>query len=353
MVDSKKRQANFELLRIVAMLMVITLHYLTKGGVVISYAQNNSFINCVACFIQAFATVAVNVYILISGYFLVDKEFKVGRVITLICQVLFYSYFVMIVLAVLGIVDMSTWSFYDLLVVIFPILMEQYWFATAYVVMALFGPVVAVGIKHIDKSQLQLVIGSLLVLFSVGKTIIPVNLTTDNYGYDYGWFLCLFLIAGYIKMYGIPFFSSMKKSFLIYVLCSICIFVAGIMVGILVRVTGSFSEYQNSVYHYNYILVLISAIALFYGFSFIKIKEGLFSKVIIKIAPFTFGVYLLHEHIAVRDIWSNWLQVEKYKDSLLFIPHMIFCVIVIFCIGILVDYVRQWFFVFVKEKLPH
>ena len=29
----KQREANFELLRIVAMLMIITLHYLDKGGI--------------------------------------------------------------------------------------------------------------------------------------------------------------------------------------------------------------------------------------------------------------------------------------------------------------------------------
>ena len=30
---TSKRQANFELLRIVAMLMIITLHYLVKGNI--------------------------------------------------------------------------------------------------------------------------------------------------------------------------------------------------------------------------------------------------------------------------------------------------------------------------------
>ena len=37
MGSGSKRQANFELLRIVAMLMIISLHYLVKGGIAVSF----------------------------------------------------------------------------------------------------------------------------------------------------------------------------------------------------------------------------------------------------------------------------------------------------------------------------
>ena len=33
MASGKKRQLNYELLRILAMLMIVSLHYLSKGGI--------------------------------------------------------------------------------------------------------------------------------------------------------------------------------------------------------------------------------------------------------------------------------------------------------------------------------
>ena len=67
-----KRQANFELMRIAAMLMIISLHYLVKGGAAVSFpfsAKENP-VGVLAWLIEAFCIVAVNCYVLLSGFFL-------------------------------------------------------------------------------------------------------------------------------------------------------------------------------------------------------------------------------------------------------------------------------------------
>ena len=84
------RQAGIELLRCIAMLMVITLHYLDKGGVLIPLSQKQSPAGYAAWLLEAFCIVAVNVYVLISGYFLVEAGFRVKRILLLAAQVLFY-----------------------------------------------------------------------------------------------------------------------------------------------------------------------------------------------------------------------------------------------------------------------
>lgn len=81
---------------------------------------------------------------------------------------------------------------------------EHYWFATAYLVMYVLSPFLAEGARRVDKRTLQIVIGILVLYFSVWKSVLPVQLATDRLGYDFGWFLCLFLIAAYIRLYGIP-----------------------------------------------------------------------------------------------------------------------------------------------------
>ena len=86
-----KRQSNFELLRIVAMFMIIALHYLVKGNVAAPWSESRTLVNYTAWLVEAFCIVAVNCYVLLSGYFLVESEWKPGRALSLLFQVLFYS----------------------------------------------------------------------------------------------------------------------------------------------------------------------------------------------------------------------------------------------------------------------
>ena len=92
-MKGKARQANIELLRIIAMIMVVALHYLVKGGAAVSLADNFAAINIVLWLIKAICIVAVNVYVLISGYFLLEAKWKISRLVNLWIQVIFSSNF--------------------------------------------------------------------------------------------------------------------------------------------------------------------------------------------------------------------------------------------------------------------
>ncbi len=205
MTTGSKRQANFELLRIAAMLMIISLHYLVKGWAAtpFPFAVKDHPTGVFAWLIEAFCIVAVNCYVLISGYFLVESAWKPGRVVSLLCQVLFYSLLIPAVLLLCGVVSLRNLDTYDWIGFVFPFGTEHYWFATAYLIMYLFAPFLTAGIQKMKKRDLQILLALLLTFFSLEKTIVPVYLATDRYGYDFGWFLCLFLIAGYIRLYGI------------------------------------------------------------------------------------------------------------------------------------------------------
>ena len=90
-MKQRTRQANMELLRIVAMLMVVVLHYLIKGGATPSLVEDTGIINLITWYLSALCIAAVNVYVLISGYFLLEAKWKVSRLISLWFQMMFYS----------------------------------------------------------------------------------------------------------------------------------------------------------------------------------------------------------------------------------------------------------------------
>lgn len=341
-----KRQANFELLRIVAMLMIITMHYLGKGNMITSYIENDTVVNYFGWLIESFCIVAVNCYVLLSGYFLVESEWRLGRVISLLSQILFYSLLIPAVMLVTGAVSLGELSAYDWLRFFLPIGSEHYWFATAYLLLYLFAPLFAAGIKKTNPKTLRRIILALLFFLSLEKTIFPAVFATDRYGYEYGWFLFLFLIAAYIRLYGIPFLEKKKNGALVYVVMSLLIMAVSAGAGQLARRTESaaLTYYMDMPYSYNYLLCLIGAVGFFYAFKNWKMKEGRVADLIRRLSPYTFGIYLLHEHSLIRYQWMKWLGADNVRGTWMFLPHMIGSILAVYLVGTLVDYVRAYLF---------
>lgn len=339
-----ERQANFELLRIVAMLMIIVLHYLNKGNLLVAYTTDRSAVNFAAHLSEAFCIVAVNCYVLLSGYFMVESAWKPGRVVSLVMQVLFYSLLVPVVLIWLGIVSAKDISVYEWLNYVLPVETEHYWFATAYLIMYVLAPFLAAGVRQMEKKTLQIILVVLLFYFSVWKSIVPALLATDRYGYDYGWFLCLFLFAAYLKLYGLPVLERRRNAVLFYVGMSLGIFVLAAVSDILSGRVAALEYYAGMPTTYNHVLCLAGAAGLFMVFKNIKIPEGRMADAVRRLAPYTFGVYLLHEHSLVRYEWMRWLRVDAVQGTWMFVPHMIGCVLLVYVVGTAVDFVRQCLF---------
>ena len=84
------RQAGVELLRVVALVMIITHHSLVHSGIL--KAVHSPELSYYALWgLNTFCFVAVNCFVLISGYFLVTASFRWKKLLLLWTQVLFYS----------------------------------------------------------------------------------------------------------------------------------------------------------------------------------------------------------------------------------------------------------------------
>ncbi len=352
----KKRQANFELLRIVAMFMVVVLHYISHSGTLLQLGVPAGKVQIAATLIEALNIVAVNVWVLISGYFLSETGFKIKRIIILLAQIYFYTLCISFVMMLTGVYTMNQDnSVYKIVQYLFPVESEHYWFATSYVLLYVLAPVLNAGIEKLKRNQLKAVIFGLLVWFSFIKSVVPVVFATDHFGYDFGWFICLYLIAGYVKKYDVTLFYNAKYSLAVYLISVFVIFAAVLALHQINLTTGGFIYFCEVPFHYNFVFCLTGALGIFSFFRFMKIKEGAIANVIRNIAPYTFGVYLLHEHIEIRDRWLVWLEGifgTVPQDSVIFyILHLILCVVIVFCAGIFVDWIRGIIFLFIKRVM--
>lgn len=80
-------------------------------------------------------------------------------------------------------------------------------------------------------------------------------------------------------------------------------------------------------------------------------REGKFSDVVRFIGPLTFGVYLLHMHIEIRDRWVIWMEhligEVPTESIILFAWHLVRSVVIVFLAGIFVDWIRKTIFDFI------
>lgn len=339
-----KRLNNFEALRILAMFMVVVLHYLSKGNLLTPITEPFTAVSYLGWLIEAFAIVAVNVYVLITGYFMCESRMKLGRLLQIVCQVLWYTMLVPVVLCACGMMKPSELGVYELLQCIFPIHTKHYWFVTSYVLLMLMVPFLNAGIRYMSQKQLALATALLVLYQTMPKSILPLKFSDDAAGYDMVWLVCLYLIAAYIRKYGLPFFSSLKKSLLCYVVSVLAIWSSLLLLRVIYIKWDVFGTSVNFAYNYNHLFCLAASVSLFYACKHWQLPDGKISCFVGKVAPYTFGVYLLHEHILVRNRWTEWLQTAPTQQIPVFLAELLGKTLLVLAVGMLLDWLRALVF---------
>lgn len=342
----KKRMANLELLRCVAMMMVVVLHFLGKGGLLTGGNRTLSDgavaldgTGHAAWVLESFCVVAVNVYMLISGYFLCSSSFKLSRLIRLWLQVWFYSVAVGVLAAAAGVAAETTVDLHYYLTLLFPVSMEHYWFMTAYLFLYVLLPFAGLAARQMSKGQLKAAVLLLLGVFCALKSVVPFRLDGDRKGYDVLWYLCVFAAAAYLRRFGLPWLKGKRRCFLLYAASCLLVFGGTMILHQTYLRTGRLGYVVNVCMEYNHILPLLGAVGLFGFFLHVRVPDKI-APVINKVAGCTLGVYLLHENLGLRYAWQPWLGAGEVTGVGSLLARAITAVIIVFACGILVEAVR-------------
>ena len=312
-------------------------------------AENTSGIyHIIYYFIEALSIIAVNCYVLISGYFLIRSKFRWKKVLQLWLETLFYSIFIYIIIVVLGLKELDIKGIIKSL---FPIITKEYWFINVYLVMYMLSPFLNKLISSMNKREYQKLLIILIICFSI-ISILPDAYTLDSsHGYGIIWFVCLYLIAGYIRIYGLPKKIKFNKNFyylLIYFIFAIIVTIGMLSLDFVGSHLGS-ETLMNKFIQYNNIFVLMESIALFMFFKQLNIKNTKIIKIVEFIAPLTLAVYLIHEQSQLRTVlYDKILHTEICYHNPYGIFIMIGTVLAVFVSCILIEFFRKK--VFEKSK---
>lgn len=342
----KKRIVSIEVLRILAMAMVVTLHFLSKGNYLPEAGEPLGAVGYLAWMLESLSIFAVNIYVLISAYFMTESKFRTGRLLSLWLQVEFYSLLIFGVLVLSGRVSLAELSTHDKLMFLLPISMEHYWFLSAYMVMFLLAPFLNAAVHHMNQKQHGILLCFLVFVFSGLKSLLPVQIELPGEGYDALWFLVLYLIGAYLRLYDLSFFKKRSRAVIGYFLAAVAVFTEYMMLRRLYESSGRLERLVSVSMEYNHLFVLAGAVCLFLAFvpTEPSLREGKGAKIICTLSPFTLGVYLLHEHLLLRLQWPGMLGVTGAASPAGLLLNWGIAMAVLFAAGMALDYVRTLLF---------
>ena len=325
----KMRESNFELLRIVAILMVIVGHV---NGIAFPAMTHSDVVDTpVICFsrmlLGQFCVVAVDVFILISGYFSIRLKLK---------SVLNFAYLIFFWRCLTyGGQLLSGDLEFSLRTLVFGINPLKIWFIRDYITLMIFSPILNAFCDAQRKDSFLKFIFCYYAIAFVGDFVVPLKLWgLFGAGYSFFGFVGLYLLGRYIRLHGHKIVDlSVKRHIANYIVISMAAALLLFAVMYITSIRLIVGRMSCFITYYTSPFVVAAALALFFVFDRISFQNRFVNHVALSV----FAVYLSHS--PTRWFWRCVRDVFVQYDSYGWIAVGVFAMIV-FVVTILIDQVR-------------
>lgn len=316
------RKSGIELLRILSMLMIVGHHYSVHGG----FSFSTDSITLQKLWVQWLSLggkIGVNLFMLISGYFLINSsKIKLEKILKFLGQAFFYSVAITLffyLTKIDGVIRLKT-----VIKSLFPLSSSAWWYATCYFVIYLFSPFINKLLKSLGKRKHLCLILLMTILFCVTNELIFVG---GSFAMNStAWLLYLYILAGYIRLYKDEI--KIKHCILWGTLSYILTFLTAVSLDLLGLKVTRLGKVATFYFGMNTLPVLLTSVLLFIGFKNLEIKKN---KIINTIAASTFGIYLLHDSVLSRHyLWTTLFKNKSYINSVNLFGHSVICILVVF-----------------------
>ena len=340
------RQVPFEWLRILAMFGVVMNHVFNYGlhiyddfSVDASTWQGGAYWSVLEL-MKLMALPSVNCYILITGYFLIDRrQLRLKGIWRVWSTTWFYAVGIYLLAIVLGI---EHFEWHELLRHATPLLSDSYWFVTSYVVVLLLAPVIAWCFQRLTKRQYlaALMVGA-VVCFQplLGRVLMD--------SHQILLFVYLFMIGGYIRRH----YDASSRA--VYPAVA-CVVILVLMYAYTLYKNEPLTNQHFMIFAMEYHgLVLPLSVAVFLWTLHWRFNHEAVRRAILLVAPLSFAVYIIHTQ-SVVDTWL-WGSVSPWLRGISAPWLPLACIgvtLAVFVICITMEYVRKWFAHQLFSKLP-
>lgn len=259
------------------MLLIICGHIIMVHG----YQEVGDFSWYIKQLVRPFCSVAVNVFILISGYFGINLAIK--KLMLLNWMVTFYCIAFLYLGCSLGIHSFTPRKDWMYLV---PVFTRQYWFITVYFALCLMSPFLNNLVEVLDKDRYKRLLLTCFGLFVILPTFAVVlgfkSITLDS-GYGLINFMFLYMLGRYLKLHFVA-----HRSKYVYIFAYI-----GLM-----SVMAAFQIYYSKLLGFDFdALISYDTIFIFTGSVFLFMyfmQLNVTCKIVNVLAVPCFAVYVIH-----------------------------------------------------------
>lgn len=322
----KTRNSNIEFLRIAAMFMVLMLHvnFMSIGEPTTAEAISAPSSTFFRVFFQQTANIAVNLFVLISGWYTIKYSLK-G-----VSRFLFQCVFLISLVYVIGLVcGLTTFNVKECLECI--LLESNAWFVKAYLGLYILSPVLNKYLTSTDEVTQR----NVLIAFFVFQTIFgafTMSATFIKAGYSTFSFIGLYLLANYMHRYGKVFNRYALLIYLVSIIGSVLWFYLPLRFGVM-RLAYMSILYTSP-------CCIIAAMGLLLWVANLKIRHNRFVNYF---ASSCFAVFLCHACNSwtlkyftkiSSDIYNNYSGLKYLLIILLFISS-------VFVISVALDQLRK------------
>nr|MDE6534776.1 acyltransferase [Muribaculaceae bacterium] len=322
------RQSNFELLRILAMFLILILH---ANGHALGLPDAESihqrpFYEIFRIFCECFAIIGVNVFVLISGWFGIRASKK--GFLALWFQVIYFYLGIVLVLYCLGLIPLSLNNISSVLC-----LNGSGWFVVSYSILYILSPVLNKFLETAPEKTIRNVLLAFFAFEIIYGMAIMKEFSQGSSGLS---FMGLYLLAGYLRKYGVRRLT--KWAGIVLVVTTI------INAGIFTTLTLFSIPAKRLCIAYCSPLVIIPSVAMILWFSRITIKPNRFINFI---AASAFAVYLFHDFYLMRELF--YCPLIRYSDSVGGLFGVIVAMVLVYTVSVILDQPRKLIWNYLKK----
>lgn len=339
----KARDSRFELLRIIAMIMIVSFHAFNQIGsydvsanrYIMLKDETGFSVNFLGLTVLgSWGITGVGCFFLIAAYFLQKKNcYSTVKALKIVFQTIFWALIMLFAAKILGAIPhYESFGLKLIAKAVIAPLIDEYWYIPSYLLMYILSPFMNTIIEKLELDFYKRLIVVLTLIIPVYSTVFYKDIAV----------CCVvlavyyYLLWGYLKQTEGNFFERNAK--IIFVISATFIialaslgYAFGFYNAVITRLCGRFSGFQ-----------VLTALSLFYIF---KNKDVPSNKYINFIASGTLGVYLIHENPYFRFyLWNDIFKLYDRFDKPYFLVIFILAVLLVFIISALLDIVRGYLF---------
>ena len=334
---NRVRNSNLELYRIIVMLLIVAHHYVVNSGLMDVMEQDPlSGKSLFYYWFGMWGKTGINCFVLITGYFMCQSSITIRKFLKLLLQIEFYK---IVIYAIFVLSGYEAFSLKGLAVAVLPAYRIGTNFVSCFLFFYLCIPFLNTLIRNLDKKKHLGLLVLCLVVYTLFGTFPKLHVTM-NY---VSWFCVLYVLASYVRMYGIITPPNQPRTSLWGWLT-----LGAALVSIVSVITTLYLNHSwgLSIHPYrwvqdsNTLLAVITGVCSFMYFKDLHIS---YSPFVNTVGSCTFGVLLIHANSdTMRQwLWKDLLDNAGNYSSETFILHAILSVLLIFILCAAMDYVRQ------------